>query len=149
MLTKSDLPSFLQCPRKLWLEHNREDLIPSGDPFVYRRATDGNIVGEYARKQLGPDLIWPPKVSDHAVAAEKAQEMLTKSPTKPAAEVPMFHEGLYARADALVPEDQAYVLRETKASTFPLEKDKITSGKPKEHHLNDLAIQRTGSDQAN
>ena len=141
MLTKSDLQSFLQCPRKLWLEHNRANLISTGEPFAYRRATDGNIVGEYARQQLGPDLIWPPKVSDHAGAAEKAKEMLIDSPTKPAAEVPMFHDGLYARADALVPEGQAYVLLETKASTFPLKKDKITPGKPHEHHLNDLAIQ--------
>lgn len=141
MLTKSDLQSFLQCPRKLWLEHNRVDLIPTSDPFAYRRATDGNIVGEYARKQLGSDFIWPPANKDHAVAAEKARGMLAECPSKPAAEVPMYHAGLYARADALVPEGQSYVLRETKASTFPLKKDKITQGKPDEYHLNDIAIQ--------
>jgi hypothetical protein len=33
------------------------------------------------------------------------------------------------------------VLRETKASTFPLKNDKTTPAAPKEHHLNDLAIQ--------
>ena len=37
-----------------------------------------------------------------------------------------------------------YVLQETKASTFPLKSDKVTLGKPKEHHLDDLAIQAWG-----
>jgi Domain of unknown function(DUF2779) len=48
---------------------------------------------------------------------------------------------LYARADALIPDGGGYVLRETKASSFPLKKDKVTPDDPKEHHLNDLAIQ--------
>ncbi len=141
MLTKSDLQSVLQCRRKLWLEHHRPDLIPRDDPFHYRRATDGNIVGEHARMQLGPDFIWPPSSTDHTAAADKAKQLLANSPTKPAAEVPMLHDGLYARADGLVPERQAYILRETKASTFPLKRDKATPDKPEEHHLNDLAIQ--------
>lgn len=54
----------------------------------------------------------------------------------------MFRHGLYARADALVPaESGGYVLQETKASTFPPGNDKITSGRPEAHHLEDLAIQ--------
>ena len=44
MLTKSDLASFRQCPRKLWLEHHRPDLIPQNDTTLWRRANDGNIV---------------------------------------------------------------------------------------------------------
>ena len=60
MLSKSDLQSLLQCPRKLWLGHNKPDLIATDDPTFYRRATDGNIVGEKARERLGPDYLWPP-----------------------------------------------------------------------------------------
>jgi hypothetical protein len=67
--------------------------------------------------------------------------MLIESPQKPAVEVPMAHGGLYARADALLPEAGRYILRETKASTFPLKSDKITPGTPEDHHLNDVAIQ--------
>ncbi len=141
MLTKSDLQSFLQCERKLWLEHTRQDLIPSDDPTIYRRATDGNIVGEQARKQLGSDIIWTATVEDKATAAKQAQKLLADSPNKSATEVPMYNAGLYARADALIPDGDGYVLRETKASTFPLKKDKITPDVPEEHHLNDLAIQ--------
>lgn len=141
MITKSDLQSFLQCARKLWLEHKRPELIPTDDPTIYRRATDGNIVAEQARKQLGTDFIWLPSTEDKAAAADEARALLAKSPAMPAAEVPMYHAGLYARADALVPESGGYVLRETKASTFRLKKDKVTPDAPEEHHLNDLAIQ--------
>jgi len=140
-LTKSDVQSFLQCPRKLWLEHHRPDLIPHGDPSIYRRAIDGNIVGAKAREQLGADFIWPPGDGDKARAAENARQMLMAAPNRPAAEVPFMRDGLYARADALVPEVGGYVLRETKASTFPLKQDKVTTADPEDHHLDDVAIQ--------
>lgn len=141
MLTKSDLQSLLQCRRKLWLEHHKPDLMPQDDFTLYRRAVDGRIVGEKAREQLGADFIWPPKAENETAAAEGAKSMLAQAPKKPAAEVPMIHAGLYARADALVPEDKGYVLRETKAKTFPLKGDKVTTGAPEDHHLEDVAIQ--------
>lgn len=141
LLTKSDLQSMLQCPRKLWLEHCQPDLIPKDDPNLYRRAIDGNIVGEKARAQLGGSFIWPKSNEDMTISAKQARDLLEQTPDKPAAEIPMVHGGLYARADALVPERGRYVLRETKASTFPLKSDKVTPGAPEEHHLNDVAIQ--------
>src|ERR1017187_2978665 len=142
MLTKSDLASFRQCPRKLWLEHNRSDLIPQNDSTLWRRANDGNIVGAKARELLGPNTIWPQGGTDPAYAARDAIGKLSVSPHQPAVEVPMFRDGLYARADALIPAPTGgYILRETKSSTFPLKKDKVTPDKPEEHHLDDLAIQ--------
>ncbi len=125
MFTKSDLQSLLQCSRKLWLEHHKPELIPKDDPTLYRRATDGNIVGEKAREQLGSNFIWPLADEDEITAAERAKTMLSQAAQKPAAEVPMVHSGLYARADALLPEGSRYILRETKASTFPLKSDKV------------------------
>jgi len=107
----------------------------------YRRAMDGNIVGERARAQLGPDFIWPPSQDDPETSVAEALILLQQSPTVAAAEVPILHNGLYARADALIPEGNGYILRETKASTFALKADKATPGLPQEHHLNDLAIQ--------
>ena len=126
MITKSDLQSFLQCPRKLWLEHNRPDLIPQNDIAMYRRVADGNIVGEKAREQLGEHILWPSTFGDKATAAETAKDQLAASPHTPAVEVPMVHETLYARADALIPTVGGYVLQETKASSFPLKKDRLT-----------------------
>ena len=141
MLTKSDLQSLLQCPRKLWLEHHRSDLIPKDDPTLYRRAIDGRIVGEKAREQLGREFIWPPIAENKATAAEQAKIMLSEIPQQSATEVPMVHGELYARADALVSDGGRYVLRETKASTFRLKKDKVTPDAPEERHLADVAIQ--------
>jgi hypothetical protein len=141
-LTKSDLASFRQCPRKLWLEHHRRDLIPQNDPTLWRRANDGNIVGAKARELLGSGAIWPQGGNDPAAAAKAAIGKLSVSRLQPAVEVPMFRDGLYARADALIPAPAGgYILRETKASTFPLKRDKVTPDKPEEHHLDDLAIQ--------
>ncbi len=141
-LTKSDLASFRQCPRKLWLEHRRPDLIPQNDPALWRRANDGNIVGAKARELLGRNAIWLKGGDDPATAAAEAIANLSASPAQSAVEVPMFRDGLYARADALIPDGSGgYVLRETKASTFPLKRDKVTVDEPEEHHLDDLAIQ--------
>jgi hypothetical protein len=141
LLTKSDLQSLLQCPRKLWLEHNRQDLVFLADSSSLRRAVDGNIVGQKAREQLGPDFIWPPGTGDKALAAQAALDLLRASPGKSAAEVPLVRADLYARADALVADGARYVLRETKASTFPLCADKVTPDGPEIHHLQDAAIQ--------
>ncbi len=141
MLTKSDLQSHLQCRRKLWLEHKRPDLIPAYDTSSHRRAMDGNRVGAYARRQLGEGFIWPPTQKDQETAAAGARRLLEENSGTPAVEVPMLHGEIYARADALVPDGDVYVLRETKASSFPLKSDKITPAAPKEHHVADLAIQ--------
>jgi len=90
MLTKSDLASFRQCPRKLWLEHHRPDLVPQNDPILWRRANDGNIVGAKARELLGQNVIWPKPADDPAAAAAAAAAQLSANPTQPAVEVPMF-----------------------------------------------------------
>jgi len=141
MLTKTDLQSYLQCPRKLWLERHRPELAPADDSMAYRRAVDGNIVGEKAREQLGRSFIWPPSTADRSKTIAEAARLLRDSRGVAAAEFPMMYAGLYARADALIPDGDRYILRETKASTFPLKLDGVTPKAPKEDHLNDLAIQ--------
>jgi len=142
MLSKSDLASFRQCPRKLWLEHYRPEWIPEDDPTLWRRANDGNMVHAKARALLGADVIWPKGGDNASAAAAAATAQLTDNPGRPAVEVPMFHDGLYARADALIPAGSgAYVIRETKASTFPRKPDKLTPGQADEHLLDDMAIQ--------
>ena len=141
MLSKSNLQSYLQCPRKLWLEHYRPELATAGDNSTRQRELDGNLVGEMSRAQLGDDFIWPPGGKDKVAAAENAKLLLSQSPGLSAVEVPLAHGGLYARADALVAEGAGYVLQETKASSFPLKSDKIRPDKPKFHHLDDIAIQ--------
>jgi hypothetical protein len=55
MLTKSDIASCRQCPRKLWLEHHLPGAASLGDSTSWRRARDGIIVGENARERLCSD----------------------------------------------------------------------------------------------
>lgn len=143
MLTKSDLQSFRQCPRKLWLEKHRPELAEEQDSSSLRRARDGNEVGDVARKQLGPDITWPRTEADVALAdaAAAAMALIGEAPDRPAVEFPAAHNGLYARADILLPTPAGYVVREVKASTFPLKNDKATPGNPEDHHVDDLAIQ--------
>ncbi len=140
MLTKSDIQSFLQCPRKLWLEKHPPEQAPATDSMSRRRMFDGNAVGAKSRERLGSDLLWQQSRSSHEEAAAEAKTMLANSPARAAAEVPMAYDGLYARADALIPKQGKYVLQETKASSFPLKKDG-TPADAKEHHINDVAIQ--------
>ena len=140
MLTKTDLQSMLQCQRKLWLEHYQPQCAVD-EPAKQRRTTDGQTVGRYAREQLGKDFIWPRGGEDPVVAAAAAKAQLKASPQRAAAEVPMTFGGFYARADALVPASHGYILRETKAATFPLKKDKTTADTPDQHHIDDVAMQ--------
>ncbi len=142
MLTKSDIQSFLQCPRKLWLEHHRRDLISTPGTSNRRRMIDGQIVAERARDQLGANVIWPQGHEDKRAGAQAAISALQASPGSSAVEFPMAHQELYARADALIDANGNFVFRETKASTFPLKKDKVTPDEPEDHHIDDAAIQR-------
>jgi CRISPR/Cas system-associated exonuclease Cas4 (RecB family) len=142
LLTKSALLSAVQCPRKLWLEVRRPDISVDEDAAAERRKREGIQVGELARKQMGPTIIWPKSQVSKEASALKAKELLIADPEAPAVEFPLYFDDVYARADALIPEgDGSYVLRETKATTFPLKKDKVTPDKPDVEHVIDVAIQ--------
>jgi hypothetical protein len=105
MLTKSDLQTLLQCPRRLWLDHYQPEQIPRDDATLYRRAMDGDIVGRLQeRLRLRSKMILPLGRDDRTAVAKEAEELLAKSPAGRAAEVPTVNAGLYARADALVPD---------------------------------------------
>lgn len=139
MLTKSDLLSWRQCPRKLWLERNSPPA--EENTSVDRRVRDGLRVGEEARTQLGSNLIWIASIQDRADASQEAYRRLQEAPDRPGVEVPVLRDDVYVRLDALVPRAGGWVLRETKASGFPLKSDKVTPDKPKAHYLDDVAIQ--------
>jgi hypothetical protein len=141
MLSKSSLADFRKCPRKLWLQEHQPDAATPGDTTTWRRARDGTIVGAKARERLGPDVLWPQAQGDQATSAAAALQQLAATPNTPAVEFPLVRDQLYARADALIPAATGYTLQETKSSTFPLKKDKLTTGKPDEHLIDDVAIQ--------
>ena len=141
MLSKSEIHSFRQCPRKLWLEKNAPDISPEVDLGAERRKNEGIAVGGMARKALGPNVIWPVSEAYVEDSVQLAKAQLQANPTCPAVEVPFMHDDVYVRVDALIPMPNGVVLRETKASAFPLKTDKVTPGKPDKDYVADLAIQ--------
>lgn len=143
MITKSHVQSYLQCPRRIWLEVNDPgEVVHEKDAQAMRRANDGELVGAKAREALGSDAIWPVAHDDKVKACQMALAQLAAQPTKTAVEVPLAEGDFYARADALYPAWRGtYVLQETKATSFPLKEDKKTPGKPEFHHIQDISIQ--------
>lgn len=141
MLTKSDVHSVLQCPRKLWLEKKKPDVASTADPGEQRRKQDGIEVGNLARKALGTNVIWAMPDADPVDAANNAKTLLLTMPVAPMVEVPLVYQDFYSRADAILPGVRGHILVETKASTFPLKDDKVTPAKPEAEYVADAAIQ--------
>lgn len=105
-----------------------------------RRKREGSEVSRLAREELG-QFVWPETKDTSMATASAAIALMAQNPSLPAVEVPMHFGDVYARADALIPSAGGYILRETKASSYPLNKDKSATGKPDADHVMDVAIQ--------
>ena len=127
-LSKSKLLSFLQCPRRLWLETYSPELEESED--TADRAT-GRVVGDLARRLYG-------RRDGHRVtferglrgAIESTRALLAAGGTEPIFEATLEHDGVVAQIDVLDRSDAAPRIVEVKSST-----------RVKPHHLADCAIQ--------
>jgi hypothetical protein len=128
-LSKSKLMSFLQCPRRLWLEKHRPELA-AVDPGQQAAFDTGHAVGELARR------LYDPAGSGALVGMEagmgealrRTAALLADGGTAPLFEATFQRDGLLARADVLDRAGRRLV--EVKSSTSV-----------KEEHLADCAIQ--------
>ena len=127
-LSKSRITAWRQCPKRLWLQIHRRELLKESDQ-VKRLYQIGNEVGEIAQ-QLCPDgiLIEDQKNLSAAIAATKAA--LDAYPDRPIFEATFQHEGLLVRADVLLPTRNGYRMTEVKSST-----------EVKPYHVDDCAVQ--------
>jgi hypothetical protein len=126
-LSKSKLLSWLQCPKRLWLEvHHEQVALP--DELAERRFTIGHNVGEVARRlQPGGVLIGSPENPGEALKQTSARI----EGGSPLLFEPAFqHGGVLIRADILKKRGAGYEVREVKAS-----------GSVKDYHYWDAAIQ--------
>lgn len=128
-LSKSKLMSFLQCPKKLWLEKRRPELALE-DPGRQTLFDSGHAVGRIAR-----DLYAPPGkgrlidgAAGMAAAMRDTRKALTDSTVDTVFEATFQREGLLVRTDVL--EKKPARLVEVKSSTAV-----------KDEHLTDCAIQ--------
>lgn len=116
MLTKTDYIQYLNCPKSLWLKHNRPEIYPddSFSNFLVKLAAEGYEVESYAKQAVSG---YPDAASYHF-----QQEFLT-------------NDGLYARCDIIKSNSDGSIdLFEIKSSTS-VKNDRSHS------HLKDAAFQ--------
>ena len=99
-LSKSKIIAHRQCPKRLWLQINRPDLIKVS-ATTQVRLDEGNKVGDIARHNYpGGVLIDTLK---RAEAIDQTKEAIAKNQT--IFEGAFFEEDVLIRADLLFPED--------------------------------------------
>jgi hypothetical protein len=124
-LSKSKIIAHRQCPKRLWLQINRPDLIKVS-ATTQVRLDEGNKVGDIARHNYpGGVLIDTLK---RAEAIDQTKEAIAKNQT--IFEGAFFEEDVLIRADLLFPEKGGYRLVEIKSSTGV-----------KGYHVDDVTIQ--------
>jgi len=128
-LSKSKLLSFLQCPRRLYLEVKQPELASPSDGAMAIMAA-GHTVGEVARSlHAGGVLI--ESQGNLSEAIRQTVQHLADRQRKPLFEATIQHDGTLVRTDLLLPAKKAWRLVEVKSSTSV-----------KDYHLLDAAIQR-------
>ena len=127
-LSKSKILSHQQCPKRLWLENNRPDLIEEDVSSAMAMAS-GHEVGEVARRLFPGGIMID--ADNLAQAILDTRDAVETYPNKPIYEATFQHEGVLVRADILLPEKKgSYSLIEVKSATSV-----------KDYYYHDIAIQ--------
>jgi hypothetical protein len=118
----------MQCPKRLWLEVNRRDLL-SVPPELQRRFDEGHRVNDVVHR-LMPDghLIGPEVTLSDALKFTSAQ--LARHPDRPLFEATFSKHRVLVRADVFQQRGGVWRLTEVKSSTGM-----------KPYHLADCAVQ--------
>jgi len=127
-LSKSRITAWRQCPKRLWLQIHRPELLEDSDQ-AQRAFQIGHEVGEIAQQLCSDGILI--EDDDNLVAAIAAtRSAMNIHPDRPLFEATFEHDGLLVRADVLLPTKMGYRMTEVKAST---------SVKP--YHVDDCAVQ--------
>jgi hypothetical protein len=126
-ISKTNLMSGLQCHKRLWLEVNDPSKLPKRTKSQQRIISQGVEVGLYARKQFPDGLLI---YGEGAEALQQTQQALQSGIT-------CLFEAAFLFNDVFIRCD---ILRQT-ATTWELIEVK-SSGKVKDEHIQDLAIQK-------
>jgi hypothetical protein len=124
-LSKSKIIAHRQCPKRLWLQINRPELIQIS-AATQVRFDEGNKVGDIARQNHQGGVFIETLNRIEALALTK--EAVAKRET--IFEGAFFEEDVMIRADLLFPEKEGYRLVEVKSSTGV-----------KSYHLDDVTVQ--------
>ena len=124
-LSKSKIIAHRQCPKRLWLQVNRPELIEIS-AATQVRFDEGNKVGDIAR-QNHPGGVFI-ETLNRVEAIAQTKEAVSKHQT--IFEGAFFEEDVMIRADLLFPENDGYRLVEVKSSTGV-----------KSYHVDDVTVQ--------
>lgn len=127
-LSKSRVVAWKQCPKRLWLQIHKRDLLEVSDA-AERSFQIGYEVGEVAQ-ELFPDGILIEDNDDLSAALLATTATMATHPDRPIFEATFQHDGVLVRADLLLPTPSGYRMVEVKSSA---------SVKP--YHIDDCAIQ--------
>ncbi len=129
-LSKTRLMSFLQCPKRLWLEAYRPALAVTS-PATEAAFAAGHAVGAAAREIYGGgEGVLIDTGRDLGKALLLTREVMLAGSPAPVFEATFDAGGVLIRADVLMPMEGEYRLVEVKAST-----------RLKDEHVYDCAIQ--------
>jgi len=128
-LSKSQYIRGLQCHKSLWLYKNRQDLRNVPDSQTELSFNTDYDVGELAKKlfQNGIEIEFDSKIFNGMI--KKTKELISNG-TEVIYEASFSEASIFAMADILVKNGNAWDIYEVKASTHT-----------KEYHRNDTAIQ--------
>jgi len=127
-LSKSRITAWRQCPKRLWLQIYRRELLEESDE-VNQSYQVGNEIGAIAQ-QLCPEGILIEDQDNLAAAISATKAAMDTYPDRPLFEAAFQHEGLLVRSDVLLPTPRGYRMTEVKSSF---------SVKP--YHVDDCAVQ--------
>lgn len=133
-LSKSKLIAFRQCPRRLWLEVHRKELLVLSDSAQVSLQI-GHQVGDLARRLYDPSskgVLIDAQKDGYAMAFEQSQALLQSS--RPIFEAGFSIDGALSFADVLLP-----VGRGSRRGWRMVEVK--SSSSVKDYHLDDIAIQ--------
>jgi len=134
-LSKSKIIAGLQCPKRLWLETHRPELVEL-TPATERRFAIGHEVGEVAR-QLTPGGTLIGAENGVAAALRDTDAAVASGGATLLYEPCFSHDGVLIRADNFERQRNRIEVTEVKAST-----------ELKDYHLNDAAVQAWVMEQA-
>ncbi|MCZ8093067.1 MAG: DUF2779 domain-containing protein [Acidovorax sp.] len=127
-LSKSRIAAWRQCPRKLWLQVHRPDLLDVSEE-AERGHQIGYEVAEVARS-LFPNGVLIEGEADLQSALDATRSAMQQFPDRPLYEATFQHDNVLVQADLLLPSPAGYRMVEVKSSA---------SVKP--YHLDDCALQ--------
>jgi len=100
-LSKSRIVAWKQCPKRLWLQIHKRDLLEVSDG-AERSFQIGYEVGEVAQG-LFPDGILIGDNDDLTAALAATKAAMAAHPDRPIFEATFQHDGVLVRADLLLP----------------------------------------------